>query len=175
MLLQGWAGSWLPRAKPGLSCIPQTGRLLRVPGSCSTRARGAKAEPHPPCPNPENQPRHERRRRSPGSGGKVTVHIPPRTHTPLSFKGRGPGTPQISPRAVPVSRQSMGPFSPPFPGCTWDLTGFRVLPGAPLPLPGGSSESAPVHTGQGQGLSRNQSEASEGSKLTLKRPYKGEA
>lgn len=81
------------------------------------------------------------------------VHIPPlNTHTPF-FQGAWLQHPTDQPGLLRSLGSHWSPSHPPFPGCTWDLTEARVLPGAPLPLPlpGGSPKSAPpppapVHT-----------------------------
>lgn len=81
------------------------------------------------------------------------VHIPPlNTHTPF-FQGAWLQHPTDQPGLLQSLGSHWRPSHASFPGCTWDLTEARVLPGAPLPLPlpGGSPKSAPpppapVHT-----------------------------
>lgn len=149
VLLKGQAVSSVPGAAPSLSSAPQTSRERGKPGTCPQGPEEQRLSPTPPPPTaPKNQSRHGKRWSSSkllkprGSGSRGPVHSPLNTHTPF-FQGAWPQHPKDEPGTVLSSKQPLEPLSPPFPGSTWALTEGRGLPGAPLPLPQGSPESAP--------------------------------
>lgn len=130
-VLAAWCNTWS-------SCTPQTSRELRVPGVSSARARGAKAEPHPPAQTQRTRLSMEGGAGAQDQGAEALSTFSPQHTHPFLSRGVAPA-PHGGARAVPVSRQSLVPSHPPFPGCTWDLTATMDLPGNLLPLPQGSS------------------------------------
>lgn len=134
VLLKGWAGSCLPRATPGLSCILETGRELRVPGSCSTRARGAKAEPHPPTQTQRTSLSMEGEGAQAWGAKARSTSLREHTH-PFLSRGVAPA-PRRSARVAPVSRQSLEPLSPPLSRAAPGISrrpGSSLAPRSPFP------------------------------------------